>query len=45
MYTTRSDSVHGSGVVPLIVPKNTKYFSFRHSSTTNGNTKVWVVGY
>ena len=45
MYTARSDSGTGSGVVPLIVPKNTKYFSFRHNGHSGGNTKVFVVGY
>jgi len=45
MYTSRSDSTLSSGIVSLIVPKNTKYFSFIQNGTAQGNTKVFVVGY
>ena len=45
MYTAKSNSITSSGIVSLIVPKNTKYFSFRHNGSSYGNTKVWIVGY
>ena len=44
-FIIRSDSSLSTGVVSLSIPKNIKYFSFRHTATSAGDTKVFVVGY